>query len=263
YRHPDGTAGRNSPSACGRYLGDLHSARGLGGRHVRLLRRQVARPPSHVAPHQPEENLGRCRRLDPGERHHRHALVSSCPAGQLGSSARRPHRSQERHVRPGAAAPLAHHSAIGGRQHCRAARRSGRIPHQARRRSKRLRLHSPRPRRYARPHRRHALRRAGRMGLPRVADDAVGPTKSGETSEPPHGVTSTLSLAMCPIPLASCSSVVTIVCLAEALIILPLKNIPSILPVSLKMSTAPVLLISVHLIGPKKFPEKLTPLASP
>ena len=50
---------------------------------------------------------------------------------------------------------------------------SGRIPHQARRGSERFRHDPPRPRRHARPHRRPALRRAGAVGLRRLARDAV------------------------------------------------------------------------------------------
>src|SRR5208283_3993696 len=83
------------------------------------------------------------------------------------------HRSSRRNLRPRAASTLAHHLALRRRQHSRAARRPGRVPDQTRRRSQRFRLHPPRPRRHARPNRRHALRRPSSLGLPSLAVDAV------------------------------------------------------------------------------------------
>src|SRR5208337_2315538 len=87
YCDSNGAAGRDPRAAGGSNLDDLHAARRLVGRHFRLLRGQVAGTAPHVARDQPEENLGRRRGVDPGQRDRRHAVVSARARNQRHPSA--------------------------------------------------------------------------------------------------------------------------------------------------------------------------------
>ena len=58
---PDGAAGRDPPAARGSDLDDLHAARRVGGRHLRVLRRQVAGAASHVAARSARRRPGKAR----------------------------------------------------------------------------------------------------------------------------------------------------------------------------------------------------------
>ena len=92
---------------------------------------------------------------------------------QFSAAACRPDHAARRPVRPGAAGDRSNHSSDDRSERRSTTRGLGRIPHQARRGSERFRHDPPRPRRHARPHRRPALRRAGAVGLRRLARDAV------------------------------------------------------------------------------------------
>ncbi len=59
YCDSDGAARANPSATGGRDLDDLHVARGVGGRHLRLFRWQGGGTPPHVAGDQSEKNLGR------------------------------------------------------------------------------------------------------------------------------------------------------------------------------------------------------------
>ncbi len=74
-------------AAGGSDLDDLHAARRVGGRHLRLLRGQVAGAASHVARDQPEEDLGRRGGLGPGQRDRRHAVDSARDRNQFRAAA--------------------------------------------------------------------------------------------------------------------------------------------------------------------------------
>src|SRR5208282_4897698 len=74
-------------AAGGSDLDDLHAARRVGGRRLRLLRGQVAGAASHVARDQPEEDLGRRGGLDPGQCDCRHAVDSARARNQFRAAA--------------------------------------------------------------------------------------------------------------------------------------------------------------------------------
>ena len=71
HRAAHGDAGAASPAMGGRILSVVFAAGSLGGRHFRLLRRQVDRSAFDVAAHQSEEDLGRSGRFARGQRRRR------------------------------------------------------------------------------------------------------------------------------------------------------------------------------------------------